>query len=84
MHSMINSDEAIDLLGGTRKVMTKFKRVNRSTVANWRSRGFPAQAYAVLAPLLRRRKVAFDPYALFNMLEPADGGQHGVGTGNEG
>jgi len=79
----LTSDKAIDLLGGTRKVMRLFKHVNRSTVANWRSRGFPSQAYVVLGPRLKRRK-GFDPYELFNMLEPADGGQHGVGTGNEG
>ena len=79
-----NSADAIDRLGGTAKVARLFKQVSRSTVANWRKRGFPPQAYCVLAPHLVRRKLAFDRAQLFNMLEPNRGGQDGTGTGNQG
>jgi len=79
-----NSADAIDRLGGTAKVARLFRKVSRSSVANRRKRGFPPQAYCVLAPHLVRRKLAFDRAQLFNMLEPNRGGQHGAGTQDAG
>ena len=75
-----SSQQAIDRLGGTRAVAAAFRKVSRSAVANWRSRGFPAAAYGVLGPMLVRRKVAFDRVQLFNMLEPRRA-DDGTGTG---
>lgn len=59
MWNKINTaDQAIDALGGTTKVATLFGEDER-VISNWKTRGLPANTYAVLAPLLVQRGVLF-------------------------
>jgi hypothetical protein len=54
-----SADEAIDALGGPRKVGKLLNGVEERTVWNWRIRGFPSHRYPEIQQLLRRHKLKF-------------------------
>jgi hypothetical protein len=59
-----SADEAIDALGGPRKVGKMLKEpsgepVDERVVWNWRIRGFPAHRYPEIQRLLRRHRLKF-------------------------
>jgi Putative antitoxin of bacterial toxin-antitoxin system, YdaS/YdaT len=65
--------EAIAVLGGVVAV-AKLCGVGRNAVSNWYVRGFPAEAYAVLGPRLRRAGYAFSD-KLFKQHRPKNRGR---------
>ncbi len=52
--------EAIDALGGVVFVASLFG-IGRNAVSNWYRRGFPPEAYSILAPRLKRAGCKFSP-----------------------
>jgi hypothetical protein len=68
-----DAKEAIDALGGVVKVAA-LCGVGRNAVSNWYRRGFPPEAYAALAPRLRRAGYAFSD-RLFKQHRPKNGGK---------
>ena len=68
MKKIGDTDEAIDVLGGTAQ-MARLLQVGDNVVSNWRSRGFPPKRYEEIGGLLRQRGYQASP-ALFG-LNPA-------------
>jgi len=65
--------DAIDVLGGTKEVGKLFSPpLSYRVIINWISRGFPPDAYAVLAPVLLDAGHEFSPL-LFGQKVPALG-----------
>ena len=52
--------EVIAALGGSAVVAAMFGE-DIKTVYNWNLRGLPANTYAALAPILRKRRYSFSP-----------------------
>ena len=62
--------EAIDVLGGNIAVGRLFG-LDYRVVLNWRSRGFPPDTYAVLAPALTAKGYEFSPLLFAQKLHAA-------------
>jgi len=79
MYSFLkNASQAIDVMGGSAAVSRSFDgKMDRRVVANWKTRGFPPEAYAVLVPMLLATGIPFDRYKLFRQYPPAKRGKNG-------
>lgn len=63
-HQIHTAAEAINALGGTYAIAKLFN-LDPRVISNWRVRGLPPDTYHVMAPLLAKGGLSFDPDKLF-------------------
>jgi hypothetical protein len=69
LKTISNMAEAIDELGGPRKIAT-YLGIDEGAVTNWRSRGFPAWTYVALNTAFQKSNIVVEP-ELFNQRWPS-------------
>lgn len=69
LKTISNMAEAIDELGGPRKIAT-YLGIDEGAVTNWRSRGFPAWTYVALNAVFTQSNITIEP-ELFHQRWPS-------------